>query len=92
MNFGNDLEIYLGLENFHKIIKRLISRNFGGKFGEMGLFAVTVPEKYGGLGLKYFDHFIIYEEISRVSPTIEMNYAAHSNLSINQFVLNATEE
>ena len=80
MNFGNDIEICLGLENFHKIIKKLISRNLRGKFGEMGLFGVTVLKKYGGLGLKYFDHFIIYEEISRVSPTIEMNYAAHSKI------------
>lgn len=58
----------------------------------MGLFGVTVPEKYGGLGLKYFGHFIIYEEFSRVSPAIGMNYAAHSHLCVNQFVLNATEK
>jgi isovaleryl-CoA dehydrogenase len=31
------------------------------KMGEMGLLGVTVPEKWGGLGMGYFEHTIAME-------------------------------
>ncbi len=31
------------------------------KMGEMGLLGVTVPEKWGGLGLGYLEHTIAME-------------------------------
>ncbi len=37
------------------------------EFGEMGLFGMTVPEEYGGLGFGYLEHVVAMEEISRVS-------------------------
>ena len=32
---------------------------------EMGLFGITIPEEYGGLGLDYTTFAIIFEELSR---------------------------
>lgn len=61
------------------------------KFGEMGLLGVTVPEKWGGLGLGYLEHTIAMEEISRASASIGLSYGAHSNLMVNQLVRNGNE-
>ncbi|WWD22740.1 hypothetical protein CI109_107233 [Kwoniella shandongensis] len=56
------------------------------KLGEMGLLGVTVPEKWGGLGLGYLEHTIAMEELSRASASIALSYGAHSNLMVNQLV------
>ena len=57
------------------------------KLGDMGLLGVTAPPEYGGLGLKYLDHCLIMEEISRASASVALSYGAHSNLCVNQLVL-----
>ncbi|WVQ87487.1 hypothetical protein IAS59_001212 [Cryptococcus gattii] len=62
------------------------------KLGEMGLLGVTVPEKWGGLGLGYLEHTIAMEEISRASASVALSYGAHSNLLVNQLVRWGTEE
>ncbi|WVO16033.1 hypothetical protein L204_103698 [Cryptococcus depauperatus] len=62
------------------------------KLGEMGLLGVTVPEKWGGLGLGYLEHTIAMEELSRASASIGLSYGAHSNLMINQLVRWGSEE
>ncbi|WVQ72292.1 hypothetical protein IAR50_001842 [Cryptococcus sp. DSM 104548] len=56
------------------------------KLGKMGLLGVTVPEKWGGLGLGYLEHTIAMEEISRASASVGLSYGAHSNLMVNQLV------
>ncbi|KAK8844707.1 hypothetical protein IAR55_006556 [Kwoniella newhampshirensis] len=56
------------------------------KLGQMGLLGVTVPEKWGGLGLGYLEHTIAMEELSRASASIALSYGAHSNLMVNQLV------
>lgn len=60
--------------------------------GSMGFLGVTAPEEYGGLGLKYSEHCIIMEEISRCSASIGLSYSVQSNLCINQIVRNANEK
>ncbi|MCH8869623.1 MAG: acyl-CoA dehydrogenase family protein, partial [Chloroflexi bacterium] len=35
------------------------------KMAEMGLFGITLPEEYGGLGLDYTTFAMIFEEISK---------------------------
>jgi isovaleryl-CoA dehydrogenase len=61
------------------------------EMGKMGFLGVTAEEKYGGLGLKYTEHCIIMEEISRQSGSIALSYGAHSNLCVNQITRNGTE-
>ncbi|GFZ44779.1 hypothetical protein JCM24511_02505 [Saitozyma sp. JCM 24511] len=56
------------------------------KLGEMGLLGVTVPEKWGGLGLGYLEHTIAMEELSKASASVALSYGAHSNLVVNQLV------
>lgn len=61
------------------------------KLGSYGYLGVTAPEKYGGAGLDYLSHCIIMQAISAASASVGLSYAAHSNLCINQIVLNGNE-
>lgn len=60
--------------------------------GDMGLLGATASSKYGGSELGYFEHCLIMEEMSRASGAIALSYGAHSNLCVNQFNRNASEE
>ena len=59
--------------------------------GSQGLLGITVPERFGGVGLGYLAHVIAMEEISRASGAVGLSYGAHSNLCVNQLRLNASE-
>jgi isovaleryl-CoA dehydrogenase len=61
------------------------------EMGKMGYLGVTAEEKYGGLGLKYTEHCIVMEEISRQSASIGLSYGAHSNLAVNQLTRNGND-
>ena len=50
------------------------------------------PEEYGGLGLGYLEHCVAIEEVSRGSASVRLSYGAHSNLCINQIVINGSRE
>ena len=50
------------------------------RLGEQGFLGVTIPEKFGGLGLGYRSQALILEEIARVSPALALSVGAHSNL------------
>ena len=54
------------------------------QLGELGLHGLTIPEKYGGSAMGYFEHCLVVEEISRYSASVGLSYGAHSNLCINQ--------
>jgi isovaleryl-CoA dehydrogenase len=60
------------------------------KFGDLGVLGVTVPEADGGAGLGYFEHVLVYEEISRGSGSVALSYGAHSNLCVNQISRNGS--
>lgn len=51
------------------------------------LYFCLFAEEYGGLGLGYLYHCIAMEEISRASGSVGLSYGAHSNLCINQLVI-----
>src|SRR5258706_7463114 len=61
------------------------------KLGELGLLGITIPGEYGGSGLGYLAHVIAMEEISRASGSVGLSYGAHSNLCLNQIVLNGSD-
>ncbi|KAK3623948.1 hypothetical protein LTR56_021309 [Elasticomyces elasticus] len=62
------------------------------KLGDAGLLGVTADEQYGGLSMGYQAHCVILEELSRASGSIGLSYAAHSQLCVNQIMLNGNEE
>jgi isovaleryl-CoA dehydrogenase len=66
-------------------------RDLWPELGALGLLGVTVPENLGGSAMGYLAHVICMEEISRASASVGLSYGAHSNLCVNQLVLNGTE-
>ncbi|KAK5109871.1 hypothetical protein LTR62_006478 [Meristemomyces frigidus] len=62
------------------------------KLGSAGLLGVTADEEYGGLSMGYQAHCVILEELSRASGSIGLSYAAHSQLCVNQIMLNGNDE
>jgi len=66
-------------------------RDLWPELGAAGLLGVTVPERWGGASLGYLAHIIIMEEISRASGSVGLSYGAHSNLCMNQLVLNGND-
>ena len=66
-------------------------RDLWPQLGDAGLLGITVPERWGGANLGYLAHIIVMEEISRASGSVGLSYGAHSNLCMNQIVLNASD-
>ena len=63
-------------------------RDLWPELGDAGLLGITVPERWGGANLGYLAHIVVMEEISRASGSVGLSYGAHSNLCMNQIVLN----
>ena len=62
------------------------------EMGNFGLHGITVSEEYGGSQMGYLAHTIAVEEVSRASASVGLSYGAHSNLCINQIMLNGSTE
>ena len=52
------------------------------KMGEMGLYGLFIPEKYGGSGLDTLSYAIAVEEVSRACGSTGIFLAAHSSLAV----------
>ncbi len=52
------------------------------KMGELGLFGMYLPQKYGGQGLDTLSYIIAVEEIARVDGSQAATLAAHNSLGI----------
>jgi isovaleryl-CoA dehydrogenase len=66
-------------------------RDLWPELGAAGLLGITGPGRWGGASLGYLAHIICMEEISRASGSVGLSYGAHSNLCMNQIVLNGTD-
>ena len=62
------------------------------KIGELGLFGMNLPEKYGGQGLDTLSYIIAVEEIARVDGSQAATLAAHNSLGISPLHSYGTEE
>ncbi len=62
------------------------------KMGELGLFGMYLPEKYGGQGLDYLSYIIAIEELARVDSSQAATLAAHNSLGIGPLFYYGTEE
>jgi len=66
-------------------------RDLWPELGDAGLLGITIPDRWGGANLGYLAHIIVMEEISRASGSVGLSYGAHSNLCMNQIMLNGTD-
>jgi len=62
------------------------------KIGELGLFGMNLPEKYGGQGLDTLSYIIAVEEMARVDGSQAATLAAHNSLGISPLYDYGTEE
>ncbi len=62
------------------------------KMGELGLFGMHIPEKYGGQGLDTVSYIIAVEELARIDGSQAATLAAHNSLGIGPLLDYGTEE
>ncbi|MDP3462340.1 MAG: acyl-CoA dehydrogenase family protein [Bacteroidales bacterium] len=62
------------------------------RMGELGLFGMYLPEKYGGQDLDTLSYIIAVEEIARVDGSQAATLAAHNSLGIGPLYYYGTEE
>lgn len=62
------------------------------KIGELGLFGMTLPQKYGGHGLDTLSYIIAVEELARVDGSQAATVAAHNSLGISPLYEYGSEE
>mgnify|MGYP006287070731 CR=1 FL=1 len=60
--------------------------------GELGLFGMYLPEKYGGQGMDYLSYIIAVEEIARIDGSQAATLAAHNSLGIGPLYYYGNEE
>ncbi|MCD4747249.1 MAG: acyl-CoA dehydrogenase family protein [Bacteroidales bacterium] len=62
------------------------------KIGELGLFGMYLPEKYGGQGLDTLSYIIAVEEIARIDGSQAATLAAHNSLGLSPLYYYGSEE
>jgi len=72
--------------------KEMFSVELTREMGQLGLFGIVVPKKYGGQGLDYMALVIAVEELAKVDGSQAGSLAAHNCLGINPIYNYGTEE
>jgi len=72
--------------------KAEFSHDLTRKMGELGIFGMYLPEKYGGQGLDYLSYIIAVEEIARIDSSQAATLAAHNSLGIGPLYYYGNEE
>ena len=62
------------------------------KMGELGLFGMYLPEKYGGQEMDTLSYIIAVEELARIDSSQAATLAAHNSLGIGPLYYYGTEE
>ncbi len=62
------------------------------RMGDLGLFGMNLPEKYGGQGMDTLSYIIAVEELARVDGSHAATLAAHNSLGIGPIYYYGTEE
>lgn len=62
------------------------------KIKDLGIFASSVPEEYGGLGGSFMDDVIISEEFSRGSVAVAMSFGATTGFGARAILFSGNEE
>ncbi len=62
------------------------------RMGELGLFGMYLPEKYGGIGFDTLSYIIAVEELARIDGSHAATLAAHNSLGIGPLYYYGTEE
>jgi acyl-CoA dehydrogenase len=72
--------------------KMFIDEAMWQKIRDLGIFAASVPEEYGGLGGSIIDDVIIGEEFARGSVAVAMSFGATTGFGARAILFSGTEE
>lgn len=72
--------------------KETFSTELTERMGELGLFGMYLPDKYGGQDLDTLSYIIAVEELARVDGSQAATLAAHNSLGIGPLYYYGTEE
>ena len=86
-----DREIVPKRQRFEKKDYKL-TEEIMSKIGELGFLGVSVPEKYGGLGMGFVSTMLVCDYISGASGSISTAFGAHTGIGILPIVLYGTEK
>jgi len=59
---------------------------------ELGLFGLSIPEAYGGLGLGTLGECLVYEELSKTNACFRTRIATNNGIGAQGIVIDGTEE
>jgi acyl-CoA dehydrogenase len=59
---------------------------------ELGYFGLTIPEKYGGLGVSTLAHLVVQEELGRAHAAFNMLISGNNGIGVMALVLDGSEE
>jgi acyl-CoA dehydrogenase len=76
----------LEIERERRIPDELIA-----KLRELGYFGLTIPEKYGGLGLSTWAHLAVQEELGRAHSAFNMLISGNNGIGVMGLVQSGTE-
>jgi acyl-CoA dehydrogenase len=62
------------------------------KLRELGYFGLTIPEKYGGMGVSTLGHLVVQEELGRAHSAFNMLISGNNGIGVMGIVLEGTEE
>jgi len=62
-----------------------------GQMRELGLFGLSIPEEYGGLGLSLYEECLIYEELGRTNACFRTRLGPNNGIGSQGIVLDGTE-
>jgi acyl-CoA dehydrogenase len=77
----------LEIERERKIPSELIAT-----LRELGYFGITIPERYGGLGLSTLAHAVIQEELGRAHAAFNMLISGNNGIGVMGVVLAGSEQ
>ena len=61
------------------------------ELGELGFLGITIPERYGGVGLGLLEAGLVAQAFGRWNHALALSWVAHDNLCANNLCNNASE-
>ncbi|MEM4407011.1 MAG: acyl-CoA dehydrogenase family protein [Candidatus Methanomethylicaceae archaeon] len=59
---------------------------------KIGLFGMSIPEEYGGMGLSTLGECVVYEEISRTNAAVRLRFSTNNGIGSLGILYDGTEE
>ncbi|MGE0787506.1 MAG: acyl-CoA dehydrogenase family protein [Sandaracinaceae bacterium] len=75
------------IDREHKIPDELLAQ-----MKEMGLFGLTIPEQYGGLGLSSSAYARVIQELAAIDSSLAVTIGAHQSIGLKAILLLGTAE